>query len=115
LLFRPWGANGGKPGSPGELIVNRGQPDERRLGKIDVLTVNAGDTITFLTPGAGGWGNPAERDLEAVRRDVENGFVTPEGAARDYGVVTDGLTVDVDATGKQRETIVASTPETAQG
>lgn len=94
LLFRPWGSNGGRPGAPGELIVNRGRPDERRLGKIDVLTVNAGDTITFLTPGAGGWGDPAERDTAAVRHDVRNGFVTAEAAARDYGVVIHGGEVD---------------------
>ncbi|WP_118134642.1 hydantoinase B/oxoprolinase family protein [Oceanicella sp. SM1341] len=85
LLFRPWGAQGGRPGAAGALIVNRGRPDERRLGKIDVLEVNAGDTVTFLTPGAGGWGDPALRAPEAIARDVENGFVTPEGAERDYG------------------------------
>lgn len=50
LLFRPWGSYGGQAGLPGALIVNRGRPDERRLGKIDVLNVNAGDTVTFLTP-----------------------------------------------------------------
>jgi len=94
LLFRPWGSNGGRPGAPGELIVNRGRPDERRLGKIDVLTVNAGDTITFLTPGAGGWGDPAERDTQAVLHDVRNGFVTAEAAARDYGVEIHGGGVD---------------------
>ncbi|QDL94545.1 hydantoinase B/oxoprolinase family protein (plasmid) [Paroceanicella profunda] len=84
LMFRPWGVQGGRPGAPGALIVNRGAPDERRLGKIDVLEVNAGDTVTFLTPGAGGWGDPALRAPEAIARDVENGFVTEAGAARDY-------------------------------
>jgi N-methylhydantoinase B len=94
LLFRPWGSNGGRPGAPGELIVNRGRPDERRLGKIDVLTINAGDTVTFLTPGAGGWGDPGERDTRAVLHDVRNGFVTAEAAARNYGVVIHGGEVD---------------------
>ncbi|MCP8894852.1 hydantoinase B/oxoprolinase family protein [Shinella daejeonensis] len=115
LVFRPWGANGGKPGATAELTVNRGRPDERRLGKIDVLTVNAGDTVTFLTPGAGGWGDPATRDPEAVRRDVENGFVTPRGALDDYGVVIANGEIDPDATRRQRATIVASNADTAQG
>lgn len=115
LVFRPWGANGGKPGATAELTVNRGRPDERRLGKIDVLTVNAGDTVTFLTPGAGGWGDPATRDPETVRRDVENGFVTPRGALDDYGVVIANGEIDPDATRRQRATIVASNADTAQG
>ena len=102
LLFRPWGSNGGRPGAPGELIVNRGRPDERRLGKIDVLTVNAGDTVTFLTPGAGGWGDPAERDTQAVLNDVRNGFFTAEAAARDYGVLIHGGEVDEAATRLRR-------------
>jgi N-methylhydantoinase B len=102
LMFRPWGRNGARPGRPGELIVNRGRPDERRLGKIDMLSVNAGDTVTFLTPGAGGWGDPFRRDIEAVRRDVENGLVSREGAAEDYGVVLSGGSVDEAATAKLR-------------
>lgn len=102
LLFRPWGSNGGKPGAPGELIVNRGRPDERRLGKIDVLTINAGDTVTFLTPGAGGWGDPAQRTTDAVLHDLRNGFVTVEAAARDYGVVMRGSELDIEATETRR-------------
>ena len=50
------------------------------------------------------------RDPEAVKRDVRDGFVTIEGAARDYGVVVvgdpesdpEGLTVDVEGTAKLR-------------
>jgi len=98
LVFRPWGRNGGRPGRPGELIVNRGRPGERHLGKIDILAVNAGDTVTFLTPGAGGFGDPMNRDPEAVRRDVENGFITPAAAEADYGVVLDGGSVDRERT-----------------
>jgi N-methylhydantoinase B len=115
LLFRPWGSNGGKPGMPGQLILNRGLPGERHLGKIDVLTVNAGDTVTFLTPGAGGWGNPAERDPQAVLKDVLNGFVTAEAAVVDYGVaIVDGV-INGAQTEALRAEIVASTPASAQG
>ncbi len=98
LLFRPWGRAGARPGAPGALIINRGRPDERHLGKIDMLSVAAGDTVTFLTPGAGGWGDPLLRDVEAVRRDVENGFVTVAAARADYGVVLVDGAVDVAAT-----------------
>ena len=53
----------------------------------------------MLTPGGSGFGDPFERDPEAVRRDVELGFVSRDGARRDYGVVlTDVLEVDPTAT-----------------
>jgi len=102
LMFRPWGRNGGRPGRPGALIVNIGRPDERRLGKIDMLSVQAGDTVTFLTPGAGGWGDPLRRDPADVLRDVENGFVSIEGARDDYAVAIAGGAVDMAATAALR-------------
>jgi N-methylhydantoinase B len=115
LLFRPWGSNGGKPGMPGQLILNRGTQREKHLGKIDVLTVNAGDTVTFLTPGAGGWGDPAARDPQAVLKDVANGFVTAKAAASEYGVVIVDGAVDAGKTEGLRKSIVASTTANAQG
>jgi N-methylhydantoinase B/oxoprolinase/acetone carboxylase alpha subunit len=35
--------------------------------------------------GGGGVGDPGQRDPAALRRDIEAGYVTPEGARRDYG------------------------------
>ncbi len=102
LMFRPWGRNGGQPGQPASLVVNEGGPRETWLGKIDVLEVNAGDVVTFRTAGAGGWGDPLERDPQAVLADVENGFVTPEGALAGYGVVIVAGKVDDDATATTR-------------
>ena len=37
------------------------------------------------TPGGGGYGPPSERDPELLRRDVENGYVTPDAASGIYG------------------------------
>lgn len=102
LLFRPWGRNGGQPGQPASLVVNEGTPRETWLGKIDVLEVNAGDVVTFRTAGAGGFGDPLKRDPQVVLGDVENGFVTPEGALADYGVVIVAGEVDDDATAATR-------------
>ena len=52
---------------------------------------------------AGGYGDPFERDPERVRDDVRNELVSPEAAARDYGVVlgADG-SVDRTATEARR-------------
>ena len=59
---------------------------------------------------AAGWGDPFEREPERVLRDVRDGYVTIEGAARDYGVVVtgdperdpEGIGVDLEATERLR-------------
>ena len=57
-----------------------------------------------LTPGGGGWGDPLHRDPALVLRDVRDGVVSTEAAARDYGVVlsADGRSVDMVATETKR-------------
>jgi N-methylhydantoinase B len=42
--------------------------------------------VTLLYPGGGGYGDPATRDPEALAQDLRDGYVSTEGAARDYGV-----------------------------
>ncbi|MDP6786245.1 MAG: hydantoinase B/oxoprolinase family protein [Rhodospirillales bacterium] len=103
LRFPAWGIAGGKPGSPFAAIFNKGRADERSVTKIDELPIDAGDTITFLLPGAGGYGDPYERDAEAVRRDVELGFVSLGAARRDYGVAIGANGVDAAATRRLRK------------
>ncbi|MGI9521181.1 MAG: hydantoinase B/oxoprolinase family protein [Hyphomicrobiaceae bacterium] len=49
------------------------------------IVVPAGQAVSLIEAGGGGFGNPAERDPNAVREDVENGFVSREAATRDYG------------------------------
>ena len=58
------------------------------------------------TGGGGGWGDPRERDPELVRADVMEELVSREAAREKYGVVLrDDLTVDVEATKKQRRQV----------
>jgi N-methylhydantoinase B len=49
--------------------------------------VRRGDVMVLQTGGGGGFGDPRDRDPELVARDVGYGYVTREGAMRDYGVV----------------------------
>ena len=72
------------------------------MSKIDQVPVNAGDKLVFRTAGAGGWGDPLERDPQLVLRDVLRDLVSHEVALRDYGVVIDGSTVDRSATVAER-------------
>ena len=79
--FAPWGLAGGGPGAKARTVLNEGRPSERDLGRIDVLDVNAGDTVTIATPGGGGYGDPLEREVSAVVADVQLGLVSVEQAA----------------------------------
>ena len=49
-----------------------------------------GDRVTLSQPGGGGFGPARERPREKVIADVRNGYVTPQGAKRDYGVEEEG-------------------------
>ncbi|MDZ4826706.1 MAG: hydantoinase B/oxoprolinase family protein, partial [Actinomycetota bacterium] len=64
------------------------------------VPMTAGQRIMFDYGGGGGWGNPLDRDPQAVLDDVLDEYVSVVGAARDYGVVLTGslsdLTLEVD-------------------
>jgi N-methylhydantoinase B len=82
----PWGLEGGSPGIGPEVIVNPGAPDERRLLKCNGLRLRAGDRVRCLTSGGGGYGDPTERDREAVAADLAAGLVSAEAARTIYQV-----------------------------
>jgi len=52
--------------------------------------------------GAGGWGDPLERDPAAVLRDVRNELLSPQKALADYGVVVDTTAWTVDSAATAR-------------
>ena len=99
----PWGVSGGQNGGPGRAVVNPGRADEHEIPPISDSTVlRKGDILRLETGGGGGWGHPYDREPERVLADVLGGFLSREAAARDYGVVLDGDTVDLVATRQRR-------------
>ena len=44
-----------------------------------------GQKVIMAFPGGAGYGDPAERDPEMVKRDLERGYISAEVAKRDYG------------------------------
>ncbi|MBM2615686.1 hydantoinase B/oxoprolinase family protein [Actinoplanes sp. LDG1-06] len=80
-----WGIEGGSAGAAPDLIINPGRDDERRIMKVNRTRLNRGDTVRLMTGGGGGYGDPAERDPDAVARDVAAGYVTPAAARTIYG------------------------------
>src|SRR5215471_10985161 len=86
-----WGVAGGHAGRPFEVVINPGTPSERLAGGLaDAEPVPAGTLIRIRTTGGGGWGDPLDRGVEHVVRDVAWGKVSRAGAAADYGVVISG-------------------------
>ncbi len=65
--------------------------------------VTTGDRFYHRTAGAGGWGDPLARDLQAVADDVRNGILSVEHAFKEYGVIVDPVTSQVDGEATERE------------
>ena len=110
--FTGWGIAGGKAGAPSRFIQNPGTAGEVNLGNTDILTIGPGDVIHVSCGGAGGWGDPLERDPDAVLLDWRRGWVTAEHAREAYGVVVDNGRVNQDATRTLRERMAAERHDT---
>ncbi len=100
--FNCWGAAGGRAGGLSAFRLNSGTPVERDLGNTDIVSLQPGDRLLVQAGGSGGWGDPLQRPVEAVLKDVLNGFVTAERAREDYGVIVAEGKVDAMATAALR-------------
>ncbi len=97
---RPYGIAGGQSGAPLEAVFNP-DTESRSVGKV-TLEMKRGDVIQITTSGAGGWGNPLERDMNMVLEDVRNEKVSIQRARDAYGIVIDENTLEVDEGRTQR-------------
>ncbi len=106
---RPFGLYGGSPGMPSANTFNPDSENRALPGKF-TMTVRNGDVLRHVLAGAGGWGDPLERDPEAVLRDVRNELLSPAKARADYGVIVDTgrWAIDVPATTAERSRIRAA-------
>ncbi|MGY1777325.1 hydantoinase B/oxoprolinase family protein [Geodermatophilus sp. SYSU D00804] len=83
-----WGVNGGRAGRPFQVTVDPGGPDEHDVDALaDAEPLPAGTVVRIRTTGGGGWGDPLDRPVEEVLRDVAWRKVSVSGAREDYGVV----------------------------
>lgn len=85
ILEPPWGIEGGACGRSNVALLTSVTGSERSVTKESNIPLVAGDTITFRTAGGGGYGNPHERSTALIEEDLRQGYVTPDGAADDYG------------------------------
>jgi N-methylhydantoinase B len=87
------GILGGKAGAKGAFLLN-GEPQDWG-GQV---FSEPGDLMHFYHPGGGGYGDPFLRSVDRVVGDVKNGYVSVEAAKKDYGVVLNAKTFEVDET-----------------
>jgi len=111
-LVGPQGIFGGMAGRKAYYILNPGSPTEEQseLTSKCVVELKPGDTVSFQTPGGGGYGPPEEREPAAVLKDVVGGKISRQRARDLYGVVIDEETnvVDESATTKARTELTSS-------
>ncbi|PRD43151.1 hydantoin utilization protein B [Phyllobacterium phragmitis] len=106
-FFRPWGVLGGCAAGLSDMVLNPGTDRYRRLGNIDTAVLQPGDVLEIRSAGGGGRGNPQEREIWRVARDVERGYVSVEAAEQGYGVVIRQGVVDEAATASLRSVAAA--------
>ena len=106
--FSAWGSNGGRPGATSSFWRNPETNDAIDLGNTDVVALDPGDVILVTASGGGGWGPACERDARAVLFDVQQGKVSVESAADDYGVVIRDGAIDETATAARRARLAAN-------
>jgi N-methylhydantoinase B len=81
----PWGLAGGRDGQPNGFVLNPGTDLETAVST-NRASVKAGERVLVLSGGGGGHGDPRDREPDRVLVDVREGYVSRDGAERDYGV-----------------------------
>jgi N-methylhydantoinase B len=93
-LYPPWGAAGGRDGSPNYVEVLRdGEPLKPgpaaglgpRFGKVSRMPLRRDDVVRLVTGSGGGYGDPSEREPARLADDLLDELITPDEATRFYG------------------------------
>ncbi len=106
--FCAWGAAGGQAATTSGNSCERPDEPPHDLGKQTVYRASMDEVIRLWSGGGGGWGDPLERDPEAVANDVAAGLVTEGRARAAYGVVIAQGAPRMTETQALRETMAAS-------
>ncbi len=86
-IHAPWGLAGGGSGAVSRNFLLRGDGTESALPNKVTVRLMEGEGVRHQMAGGGGYGNPYEREVEAVLEDVIDGRISREFAFANYGVV----------------------------
>ena len=85
FTHKPWGVFGGGGGKPGEFqLLDREGSQTRLPNKPIGITIAPSEAVVIRSPGAGGYGDPKERDAEALDTDATGGKFDAEYLSRHY-------------------------------
>ncbi|MFC1592772.1 hydantoinase B/oxoprolinase family protein, partial [Candidatus Omnitrophota bacterium] len=101
--FPPFGLLGGTDGKAVRFWVER-NGELIPLYTMDLVLLEPGDAIISLVGGGGGVGEPINREVNKVRLDALNEYISIENARDTYGVIINPETfqADYEATNKLR-------------
>ncbi|MCY3978359.1 MAG: hydantoinase B/oxoprolinase family protein [Chloroflexi bacterium] len=86
------GLLGGSPGATGDLrLSDGGRPHPKSH-----YVLQPGQRVILELPGGGGYGPASERDPERVLEDARQGYISLDAAERDYAVIVNAATMEVD-------------------
>jgi N-methylhydantoinase B len=80
----PWGLEGGGTGRPNDCSVRYADGHTERFGKTTRHLMPKGSVLQLRTGGGGGYGPAADRPPDAVAKDLQEGYISPEFARRHY-------------------------------
>jgi N-methylhydantoinase B len=83
--FPPAGMAGGKAGCGARFVIRLGTAQEHATASSGRYEMQAGERFLLQSAGGGGYGDPRERDAAALSRDIAEGYVSADGAKKDYG------------------------------
>ncbi|SFO93530.1 N-methylhydantoinase B [Cohaesibacter marisflavi] len=75
-----WGLEGGKPGEMTHLDFGDGRTEFKGMADL-----KPGQVVEIVTPGGGGYGDPAKRSEEAIERDLAEDRISKDYAKQVYG------------------------------
>ena len=105
-VIPPWGAAGAPPGSVNSVTVIRGDKEIQPSpipGKVKAFPLEYGDVVFTQATAGGGVGDPLDRDIELVRKEVYDGYLSSLRARDVYGVVMKDDEVDISRSRELRQ------------
>ena len=87
-----WGLNGGERPPLSRTIINPDTEQAQEMDCMETRMVPPGTVVCLEQTGGGGYGDPMARPRELVQQDIEDGYVSPEMAATQYGYRFPGVT-----------------------
>jgi N-methylhydantoinase B len=86
FVHHPWGIFGGHPGATGRFsVTGPTHNDETLPDKPNNVPLGPDDAVVIETPGAGGYGEPSERDKETLAADFRSGKFSAAYLKEHYG------------------------------